>query len=94
MTDPDRFLRDLLADCMASALAHQWRDRANVIRAARPREGDYLGQSTVEAQRERWRRMTAIAAACDAKATLVAKDMFPEVDDAPIWLADFIEGAA
>ncbi len=85
MTDPDRFFRDLMADCMADALAHQWRERADVIRAARPREGDYLGQSTVDDQRARWHRMTAMAAACDAKATVVARVMFPEIEDFPFW---------
>lgn len=42
---------------------------------ARPRSGDFLGtSSTVEDQRIRWRRMTAVAAAYRSRATLVPLD--------------------
>ena len=89
--DPDRFFRDLLADAMSTALAHQWRDRARALRAARPRPGDFPGRASVEELRDRWRRLTQLAEMCEAKADLIdaAKGpdldlLVPELDDFPI----------
>ncbi|GAA0978257.1 hypothetical protein ENKNEFLB_02820 [Nocardioides aquaticus] len=39
--------------------------------AARPRADDYLGQSTLEQQRERYYRMTAVASAYRNRSTIV-----------------------
>lgn len=91
MTDPDldRFYRDLIADCIGNVVASQWRERAQVLRDARPRRGDFHGRATREALNARWERLTRLAAACDAKAALLedapADVVVPEVEDFPIW---------
>lgn len=91
MTQAERFYRDMLADCMTNVLADQWRERAQVFRDARPREGDFHGQSTIEERRERWRRLTAIAKACEARADLLDAGQaglpVPDLDDFPLWEA-------
>lgn len=91
MIDFDRFLLDALADAMASATARQWRERAAALRAARPREGDFHGEAGLEAQRDRWRRLTRLADACDAKADLMerapADVAVPELAGFSLWEA-------
>ncbi len=47
--------------------AHRWE-------ASRPRPNDFLGGSTVEAQRARWQRMTAVAAAYRNRSTIAPLD--------------------
>ncbi|RHW27824.1 hypothetical protein D0Z08_05870 [Nocardioides immobilis] len=80
--DPDRVFRDFMLDVFGDVCAAQWRARAEEFRAARPRPGDYLGASTVEDRREQWRRLTAIAEACEARARFIAAGHveFPEVE--------------
>lgn len=87
--DPDRFVRDLLEDCFADVSARQWRERAQVFRDARPRPGDYVGQTTVEQRREQWRRLMAIAAACEARAQLIEAGGgdVPELETFLLWEA-------
>lgn len=38
--------------------------------SSRPRPGDFLGAATTEDQRERWRRMTAVASAYRNRASI------------------------
>lgn len=90
--DPDRFFRDVLADCMTSALASQWRERAQEFRDARPRPGDFPGQQTIEQRRATWRRLTAVAEACEAHADLLegvvlTDTLLPELADLPLMEA-------
>lgn len=87
--DLDRFFRDVMADAFSTVSAQQWRERAEQFRWARPRAGDYPGQATIEERRERWRRLTAIAGACDAKAVLIEQHgiQYAEVETEPIWEA-------
>ncbi len=89
LTDVDLFYRDLLADAMAAVLASQWRERAERLRDARPRIGDFHGQATREALSARWQRLTALAAACDAKAELMkgadAPSVCPELETFALW---------
>lgn len=42
--------------------------------AARPRPDDFLGDSTTEAQRDRWRRMTAVASAYRNRSSIAPLD--------------------
>lgn len=94
--DPDHFLRDVLADCMVSALASQWRERAQEFRNARPRPGDFPGRQTIEERRATWRRLTAIAEICDRHADVIERggagihnreSLLPELEAMPIWEA-------
>lgn len=66
----DHFQRRVIQDAMAQGTAHYWRRRAQALRDARPRPTDFHGESTLEQRRDRWRRLTQIADACDAHARL------------------------
>lgn len=89
--DPDRFFRDLIADAIGNVVASQWRERAQALRAARPRHGDFHGRATREALNARWERLARLADMCDAKAALLegapADVAVPEIEDFPIWEA-------
>lgn len=69
--DPDQMFRRFMQDAFTEASVKQWRARAERFRAARPRPGDFVGNSTVEDRRDAWRRLTAIADACEAHALLI-----------------------
>ena len=71
MSEADLFFRDLLAECIATGLARQWRERAQQFLSARPLLTDYPGQETTEQRRARWHRLTATAKRCEAKAALI-----------------------
>ena len=66
-----RFAADLIVDVINDGCAQQWRRRAEVFRAARPTAADFLGRRTVEEQRERWHELTAVAEACEARASFL-----------------------
>lgn len=89
--DLDRFYRDVVADAMTTVLASQWRERADMLRWARPRPGDFPGQATLEERRGRWRRLTAMAEMCEAHADLLEASeppfRAPEADIGPMWEA-------
>lgn len=70
----EHFQRRVLTDALTEASATQWRKRASTFREARPREGDFHGQSTLEERRERWRRLSVLAASCEAHARLLESD--------------------
>lgn len=82
--DVPRFTVELLSDVLTDASAKQWRKRAADFRAARPRPGDFLGRATIEQQRDRWRRLNQLAAACEARAEMLDRyeQDWPEVTDA------------
>ena len=67
----ERFGRRVLQDALSEASAAYWRRRANDLRAARHRAGDFLPPGRLEAARTRWRELTAAAAACDNAARFI-----------------------
>jgi hypothetical protein len=87
--DPDKVFRGLMADVFLTESARQWRARAETFRAARPQPGDFVGESTVDERREAWRRLSAIAEACEARAAFIEAGHgdFPEVETVELWEA-------
>lgn len=76
----------VLTDCLNEATRAYWLRRAEQFEAARPRPGDFHGQSTLEDRRRRWRELTAIANACRARAevsVLDAAEVHPDVE--AVW---------
>ena len=67
----EHFGRRVLLDALNEASATYWRRRAEALRAARHREGDYLPDGRLEAARAKWRQLTEAAAACDARARFI-----------------------
>ena len=67
----ERFGRRVLQDALSEASAAYWRRRANDLRAARHRAGDFLPPGRLEAARTRWRELTEAARACENKATFL-----------------------
>ena len=67
----EHFGRRVLLDALNEASATYWRRRAEALRAARHREGDYLPDDRLEAARAKWRQLTEAAAACDARARFI-----------------------
>ena len=67
----ERFGRRVLQDALSEASAAYWRRRANDLRAARHRAGDFLPPGRLQAARARWRELTAAAHACDNAATFL-----------------------
>lgn len=83
--DAEQFTKRLLTDCLNEATSSYWLRRANQFEEARGRPGDFLGQSTLEDRRRRWRELTAIANACRARAQVSPIDdsIDPEVE--AVW---------
>ena len=67
----EHFGRRVLLDALTEASATYWRRRAEALRAARHRVGDYLPPDRLEAARAKWRQLTEAAAACDARARFI-----------------------
>jgi len=67
----EHFGRRVLQDALSEATADYWRRRANDLRAARHRVGDYLPDGRLEAARTRWRELTEAARACDNAASFL-----------------------
>jgi len=87
--DPDQMFRRFMAEIITDQLALQWRARAQRYRDARPRPGDFPGETTPEQRREQWRRLTEIAAACEARARFIelGHEEFPEIEEFDPWEA-------
>ncbi len=66
MIDVDHFQRRIIEDAFQQSWRMTWARAARRFEDARPRPGDYLGGSTIEQQRAKWRELTEIAAACRA----------------------------
>lgn len=69
----DTFAVAMLAEVMAHGSSLYWQRRARTFLDARPRPDDFLGASTLEDQRARWRRMTERANACMARAEVARR---------------------
>ena len=69
----EHFGRRVLLDALNEASATYWRRRAEALRAARHREGDYLPDGRLEAARTRWRELTEAARACENKAAFIER---------------------
>ena len=67
----EHFGRRVLQDALSEATADYWRRRANDLRAARHRAGDFLPPGRLEAARTRWRELTEAARACDNAASFL-----------------------
>ena len=67
----EHFGRRVLQDALNEASATYWRRRAEALRAARHRVGDYLPPDRLEAARAKWRQLTEAAAACDNAARFI-----------------------
>ena len=67
----EHFGRRVLLDALNEASATYWRRRAEALRAARHREGDYLPDGRLEAARTRLRELTEAARACDNAASFL-----------------------
>ncbi len=68
--DLDYFAARLIQDALNEATATYWKRRAQALRNARPRPGDFLGSTTPEELRRRWLDLTEAACACDARAAV------------------------
>jgi len=68
--DIDHFRQRLLQEALSAALAVTWTRRAREFEAARSRPGDFLGEATAEAITAMDARLTGLADACRARATL------------------------
>lgn len=81
---------DVLLEVFLSVDAAQWRRRAELLEAARPRPGDFTGNATPRQLHEQWERLTEAAEACRRRANFVdaARARFHET------LADVAGGAA
>lgn len=66
-----RFAADLIKDCITDGWAKQWRKRADVFESCRVRQGDFLGRQPRETPEQRDRRLDAIVAACQNRATAI-----------------------
>lgn len=60
----------IVEDVMRTATAAWWRKRAEAFEWAKPRVGEYAGQSTVEDLRIAWRRCHDTAEACRQRAAV------------------------
>ena len=69
----EHFARRVLQDALTEAAPAYWRRRAEALRAARHRVGDYLPDGRLEAARARWRELTETARACEAKAAFIER---------------------
>jgi len=93
MYDPQRVFRELMCEVLAAGSARRWRERADEFRAARPGPEDYPGQQSLEKLRAKWRELTAVADACEARARFIelGYEDWPEVDD--VMMAKHLEAA-
>jgi len=64
----EHFTKRVVQDALAEATAAYWRRRAAVFRDARPRAGDYNGRATSRELRDRHRRLSEVADACEGRA--------------------------
>jgi hypothetical protein len=60
----------VIQDALAEATSDYWERRAEAFEDARPVPGEFHGNETREELRERWLRLTEIAAACRRRATV------------------------
>ncbi len=65
------FRARVVQDALIEASAAQWRVRATVFHAARPRPGDFTGRATPEQLAAIDTRLAAIALACRNRATFI-----------------------
>ncbi|MGI8702382.1 MAG: hypothetical protein ACR2JU_14495 [Nocardioidaceae bacterium] len=66
----DHFRARVVQDAFAEATGDCWRRRAEALEAARPRRGDFNGHATRADLQLRYDRLTELAAACRAAATV------------------------
>ncbi len=66
------FQARLIADALNEAEAAYWRRRAQVLRWAQPRPGEFHGRATREELRESWHRLEEQAQACEHRARVAA----------------------
>lgn len=85
----EHFRARVLTDAVTEAHADQLERRAARFLAARPRPGDFHGQSTREELSMRWRELTAIAEALRHKAAVVRS-----IEDVPADVHDAIAEVA
>ena len=85
--DIDRFRERLLVDAFLEATSAYWLRRAATFEAARSRPGDYLGLSTPADGTAADARLTGLADACRARASLAALQT-DEIDDAVAAVLD------
>ncbi len=64
----EHFRHRVLQDALSEATAAYWRRRAQILRWAQPRPGEYAGHSTPEQLRDRWQRLEEQAVACENRA--------------------------
>jgi len=63
--------RRAVQEALSAATAHTWRRRSDLLEWARPRPGEWVGQSTPVQLAERDRRLAAQAEACRHRAELL-----------------------
>lgn len=66
----DHFQRRVLQDAVSDATAAYWRQRAQMLRWAAPRPGDFTGGASVEEIDLRRRRLERMAELCEHRAEL------------------------
>lgn len=64
----------VVQEALAVGLKSAWLRRAVMFEWARPLPGEFTGRATREDLSRRWRELTAIAAACRARAALASPD--------------------
>lgn len=87
-SDLHHFTERLLADALMEATASYWLRRAHEFEGARSRPGDYVGDATADDIAVADARLTAIAAACRARARLAPLQVDDLEDAVPSVLAE------
>ena len=73
----------VLQDVMSDASRIWWLKRALDFEQAKPRPGDFIGNSTPEGRQARWERLDSLARACRMKAEVAdhPDDVAREIDN-------------
>ena len=88
----DHFSARILQDAFMTGRQSFWKRRAREFEAARSRPGDYHGQATAEEIAQRDARLTSLANACRARASL-APLQCDEIDDAVVLVLAEVEAS-
>jgi hypothetical protein len=64
----EHFRSRVLSDALNEATAAYWRRRAEMLRWAQPKPGEYAGRASTEELRARWQRLEEEARACENRA--------------------------
>ena len=81
----EHFRQRVLLDALHEGTAVYWRRRAEMLRWAQPRPGDFAGRATTDELRDRWQRLEEMAQACENRARVaqLGGEPWPELPTPP-----------